>query len=98
MRRVRSVLLAAALAATATTVLTAPALAGRLDDCHKPPPAWYTAPRFTHTYSQEWGAGYSRTSHDYSARRSYTSQVRYEPQRRSYTTHARYYRDPFGRW
>jgi hypothetical protein len=97
MCRIRSIFYVAAAAAVFAGGFAPAALAGR-NDCNKPPPAWYTAPRYTHSYSQEWGAGYSRATHDYSARR-YTAQVRYYvPQRRYYTTHARYERDPFRRW
>jgi hypothetical protein len=73
----------------ATTLMcgTSAALAGSLADCHRPPPAWYTAPRLTHTYSETWGSGYSRAStHEYSAQRRVSSSP---PQR---------YRDPFHRW
>jgi hypothetical protein len=90
MRRIRSIL---GLVAVATLAGSSAAFAAKLDDCHKPPPAWYTAPRLTHTYSQTWGAGYSRSAstHEYSAqRRSFTSQ------RRS-PSHSFRLRDPFGR-
>jgi len=84
MRRVRLYFCAVVLASAAAT----PALAGSWADCHRPPPAWYTAPRLTHTYSQTWGAGYARAStHEYSAQRRY-----------SYTSSNRRYHDPFGRW
>jgi hypothetical protein len=67
---------------------TSAALAGSLADCHRPPPAWYTAPRVTHTYSHSYGEGYGarRPTHEYSAQRRVSSSP---PQR---------YRDPFHRW
>jgi hypothetical protein len=93
MCRIRSIFFAAATAAVVTAGIAPAAFARPLDDCHKPPPAWYTAPRYTNTYSQVWGSGYS---HDYSAqRRSYSSRS-YAPARRYYTTSQRH--DPFGRW
>jgi hypothetical protein len=55
-----------------------------LADCHRPPPAWYTAPRVTYTYTQDYGS--RRSTHEYSAQR-----------RVSYST-AQRYRDPFHRW
>jgi hypothetical protein len=96
MRRIRSIL---GLVAFMTLAGSSAALA--VSACDRPPPAWYTAPRFTHTYSQSWGSGYARAStHEYSAqRRSYSAQPRYMPQR-SYTrtTSSHRFRDPFGRW
>ena len=86
MRRIRSIFYAAS-ALAALTGASDPA-AAYVDQCHRPPPAWYTAPRLTHTYSQTWGAGYSHAStHEYSAQR-----------RTSYTTSSRRYQDSFRRW
>ena len=98
MRRIRSIL---GLVAFATLAGSSAVYAAKLDDCHKPPPAWYTAPRLTHTYSQSWGAGYSHhaSTHEYSAqRRSYSSQPRYYAPQRHSTTRSFRLRDPFGRW
>jgi len=85
-----SAVLLAAIMAVSTASFTATAQAGNWDDCGKPPPAWYTAPRFTQTYSTVYGSGYGRATHEYSAQRHST--VRYSPSRR-YTSH-----DAFGRW
>ena len=86
MRRIRSIFYAASALAVLAGGM-APA-AAYVDQCHRPPPAWYTAPRLTHTYSQTWGAGYSQpATHEYSAQRRY-----------SYTTSSRRYHDPFRRW
>jgi hypothetical protein len=82
----RCVVTAAALAASGS------AFAGSLADCHRPPPAWYTAPRISHTYTQVWGQGYGRGStHEYSAqsRSSSRSASLYASQR---------YRDSSRRW
>lgn len=89
MRRIRSIIGLVAVAALASS---SAAFAAKLDDCHKPPPAWYTAPRLTHTYSQSWGSGYAHAStHEYSAqRRSYAPQ-------RSSSTQSRRFGDPFWR-
>ncbi|HVV81181.1 MAG TPA: hypothetical protein VHD59_16410 [Pseudolabrys sp.] len=97
MRRIRSIL---GLVAVATLAGTSAALA--VTACDRPPPAWYTAPRLTHTYSQSWGAGYSShaSTHEYSAqRRSYSVQPRYTSQR-SYTrtTSSDRFRRPFWQW
>jgi hypothetical protein len=96
MRRIRSVLYAVVMSAAAAGTLSSPAFAGRLDDCHKPPPAWYTAPRFTHSYSEQWGAGYSRASHRYVAQRRTYAPSYARP--RHYSSHVRRSHDPFGRW
>lgn len=64
---------------------TSAALAGSWADCHRPPPAWYTAPRVTYTYSQGY-SGSRQSTHEYSAQR-----------RVSYSSRSRY-RDPFRRW
>ena len=96
MRRIRSIL---GLAVVATIAGTSAALA--VTACDRPPPAWYTAPRLTHTYSETWGSGYSHAStHEYSAqRRSYNVQPRYTPQRRYIrTTSSHRFRDPFWQW
>lgn len=66
MRGIRSVFFVTVIAASG---FAAPAYAGNPADCHKPPPAWYTAPRVSHTYSVTYGAGYGRTSPRYSAAR-----------------------------
>jgi hypothetical protein len=95
MRRIRSIF---GLVVVATLTGSSAALA--VTACDRPPPAWYTAPRLTHTYSESWGNGYARASiHEYSAhRRSYSAQPRhYTPQRR-YTSQPFGFRDPFGRW
>lgn len=92
MRRIRSVLCVVAAAGALSGGFSPLALAG-WNDCRTPPPAWYTAPRLTHTYSYTYGTGYSRAaSHEYSAQRRYTSPPRYQ------TTQSRRYHDPFGRW
>jgi hypothetical protein len=99
MRRIRSIL---GLVAVATLAGSSAALA--VTACDRPPPAWYTAPRLTHTYSESWGSGYARAStHEYSAqRRSYSSQPRYYTapprQRVYYTTRSPSFREPFWRW
>jgi hypothetical protein len=95
MRRIRSIL---GLVAVATLAGTSAALA--VTACDRPPPAWYTAPRLTHTYTETWGSGYSRGStHEYSAhRRSYSSPPRYTSHRVYYTTRSQSFRDPFRRW
>jgi len=90
MRAICSAIVLAAATAVAAGSFTAAAHAGNWDDCGKPPPAWYTAPRFTQTYSTVYGSGYGRTTHEYSAQRH--SSVRYTPSRR-FASH-----DPFGRW
>ena len=97
MRRIRSIL---GLVAVATLAGSSAALAAKLDDCHKPPPAWYTAPRLTHTYSQSWGSGYSHqaSTHEYSAQRRPSSQPRYYAPQRPSTPQTFRLRDPFGRW
>jgi hypothetical protein len=92
MRRIRSII---GLVAIATLAGSSAALA--VSACDKPPPAWYTAPRLTNTYSQSWGSGYAHAStHEYSAqRRSYSSQSRsYAPQR---STQPRRFGTPFWR-
>jgi hypothetical protein len=93
MRRIRSIL---GLVVVATVAGSSAALA--VTACDRPPPAWYTAPRLTHTYSESWGNGYARTAtHEYSAhRRSYSQPRYYAPQRR-YTSQPFHFRDPFGR-
>jgi hypothetical protein len=96
MCRIRSIL---GLAVVATLAGSSAALA--VSACDRPPPAWYTAPRYTHTYSETWGAGYARAStHEYSAqRRSYSSRPRnYVAPQRRYVTQSHRFRDPFGRW
>jgi hypothetical protein len=90
MRAICSVLGVAASAAILLGGFAATAHAGNWDDCGKPPPAWYTAPRFSHTYSNEYGRGYGRATHEYSAQRH--SGVRYTSSRR-FGSH-----DAFGRW
>ena len=86
MRRIRSILYG--ISATAVLAAGLTPAAAYVDQYHRPPPAWYTAPRLTHTYSQTWGAGYSHAStHEYSAQRRY-----------SYTGSSRRYHDPYGRW
>ena len=72
MRGIRSFFCVAVIAASG---FAPPAFAGNPADCHKPPPAWYTAPRVTHTYSVSYGAGYSRASR---------ASPRYSAARRSY--------------
>jgi hypothetical protein len=86
MRRIRSVL-----SLTAALVCCSASAALAVDACHRPPPAWYTAPRVTYTYSNSYGAGYGReyATHEYSAHRRYS----YAAPRSSY--HFRY---PFARW
>jgi hypothetical protein len=87
----RAICLAVVLATAALTGgFTTNARAGNWDDCGKPPPAWYTAPRFTQTYSSVYGSGYGRATHEYSAQRH--SSLRYYPTRHS-TSH-----DHYGRW
>lgn len=97
MRQICSIIAGVALSAALSASFAADVSARPLDDCHKPPPAWYTAPRLTHTYSVSYGSGYARAStHEYSAqRRSYSYQA--EPSRSySYSSNRRFH-DPFGR-
>jgi hypothetical protein len=101
MRRIRSIL---GLAVVATIAGSSAALA--VTACDRPPPAWYTAPRLTHTYSQTWGAGYGShaSTHEYSAQRRSYSQPRYTSQRytpqRVYrsTSSSDRLRRPFWQW
>jgi hypothetical protein len=94
MRRIRSIL---GLAVVATVAGTSAALA--VTACDRPPPAWYTAPRLTHTYSESWGSGYARAStHEYSAQRRSYSAPRYTSHQVYYTTRPHSFRDPFRRW
>jgi hypothetical protein len=71
MRGIRSVFCAAIAVCGIVGGLAAPAFAGSAADCHKPPPAWYTAPRVTHIYSVTYGRGYHR--HGHTSRRSFSS-------------------------
>lgn len=97
MRRIRSIL---GLVAVAMLAGSSAALA--VTACDRPPPAWYTAPRLTHTYSESWGSGYAAraSTHEYSAqRRSYTAQQNYAPRRAyTYTTSSDRFRRPFWQW
>jgi hypothetical protein len=98
MRRIRSIL---GLVAVATLAGTSAALA--VTACDRPPPAWYTAPRFTHTYSESWGSGYAHaraSTHEYSAqRRSYRAPPpRYTARRVYYTAPSDRFRRPFWQW
>jgi hypothetical protein len=88
MRPIRSILYAVGLITAVSAGFVQPSLAGgSWADCHRPPPAWYTAPRVTYTYSNSYSSGYGRTStHEYSAQRRYSSSQ----------THR--YHDPFARW
>jgi hypothetical protein len=86
MRRIRSVLSVAMTVGVLTSVSASAAFA--VDACHRPPPAWYTAPRVTYTYSTSYGAGYNHAAtHEYSAQRRYYSASR-----------SSRYHDPFARW
>jgi len=88
MRPIRSVFYAAALATAVSAGFVQAALAGgSWADCHRPPPAWYTAPRMTFTYSNSFSSDYRRVStHEYSAQRRYS------------TSQNRRYHDPVTRW
>jgi len=88
MRRIRSVLYLAALTTAISASFAQPSLAGgSWADCHRPPPTWYTAPRVTYTYSNNYSSGYGHAStHEYSAQRRYSM------------SQARRYHDRFTRW
>jgi hypothetical protein len=71
---------------SAATISTASA--GSWANCKSGPPAWWNAPRVSHTTTQSWGEGYGRRgpTHEYSAQRR--ASASYTPQR---------FRDP-SRW
>ena len=81
MRKTRSAFAIFSLAAMLVGGISADALAASAD-CGRGPPAWWNAPRVSHTYSTSYGSGY-RHSHEFAAQRRYTVR-HFTPAKQSY--------------